>query len=1173
MRILSRYVARFALLFTPLLVGAQESSDEHAARIEQERVEAAERAYERQREAAHARMPNTLYASNPTLPDSPHALGDDAEGNNVTKPTPIIARSLRPADEHETAEDVFQAQISQLVQRRCINCHVAGGQYRGGRLVFVRSSTEDHLTQNFQTFKDFLANDDVDANFILGKIRGNNHGGGVQAPANSTNYANMQRFLTLLEGEQDTTPDPITWQTLFDGVAMASDRKVLRRAALIFAGRIPTADEYEKLAERGLRQSIRNLMVGLEFHEFLIRSSNDRLLTDRERRALDRMDVWPFVDYIDMERQRCEAIARNSPREELQRRLHWERAVQFGAIRAPLELIAHVVKNDLPYTEILTADYVMANPQAAQAYGASTMFERENDPFEFKPSKFVNYYLRDGSRQFGEPLADSNCERPITHPGDLRLDFPHAGVLNTPVFMKRYPTTATNRNRARSRWAYYHFLGFDIERSASRTTDPVALADTNNPTFHNPACTVCHNVLDPVAGTFQNYDDVGRYRANNGARDSLDRFYRQDPAGGTASAVDATTQESPTTVSASGFMYEGTREIGIRWDWANQRSDAGLTQVTLKNAEGETLSTYAVSEVEASHCGRAVGDAYRLRPRCVLGIQVTVPTDGTYTVDADAWIWSNNDVASGTLQLFVPGYVYRRGDTWYRDMLTPGIGNRNAPSADNSVQWLAARIIEDDRFAESTVRFWWPALHGSDVLNEPPHSSDANFAARQMAAIAQDDEIKQLASSFRTGFNDGSPYNLKDLLVEMTLSNWFKAQTLPDDDAERVIALTSAGGNRLLAPEELARKTVALTGVQWGRRWLQPIDDMRRPLDALRANYNILYGGIDSDGNTVRARDMTAVMAGVAKSHAAEVSCPIVMRELYLLPDERRLLFEGVDASTSPTMEFSKRFDIAAATFANRETVTLTSALRAGRVSVSMIFTNNHSDADGDRNIRLYTLTLRNANGDVVQSHSLKDLTPPVLNGRVCGQANVSNAATGERDHFNLHSTCGPVTFDLDVPADGNYTFEIVAWADQYGSDSAQLWVSIESDTTDSAGAGAIKAQLARLLNVLLGVEVPASSSEVQRYYDLFVSVWNRTARTGRDRVDSGIECNWRTDQEYMAHFVSDYRVESNGRYSLNQSSVNDFWARQDLSDLSGAGRTWSTVLMAMLMDPRYLHL
>ena len=52
----------------------------------------------------------------------------------------------------------------------------------------------------------------------------------------------MQQFLGLLGEEVE--PAPLTPETLFDTVVMASPRKTLRRAALIFAGRIPTEEEY-----------------------------------------------------------------------------------------------------------------------------------------------------------------------------------------------------------------------------------------------------------------------------------------------------------------------------------------------------------------------------------------------------------------------------------------------------------------------------------------------------------------------------------------------------------------------------------------------------------------------------------------------------------------------------------------------------------------------------------------------------------------------------------------------------------------------------------------------------------------------------------------------------------------------------------------------------------------
>ena len=45
---------------------------------------------------------------------------------------------------------------------------------------------------------------------------------------------------------------------------------------------------------------------------------------------------------------------------------------------------------------------------------------------------------------------------------------------------------------------------------------------------------------------------------------------------------------------------------------------------------------------------------------------------------------------------------------------------------------------------------------------------------------------------------------------------------------------------------------------------------------------------------------MTATMAAVARTHASSVSCPVIMREFYLLPEEKRVLFENVDAETAP---------------------------------------------------------------------------------------------------------------------------------------------------------------------------------------------------------------------------------------------------------------------------------
>lgn len=403
----------------------------------------------------------------------------------------------------ESAGGLFGNFISgQVVQARCINCHVDGGVSGHTRLVLSPSTAEGHEALNLAVFENFLASVEDGDDLILNKIRGVAHGGGIQVPAGSADFANMERFLRLLGG--GSSASGLSPETLFDGVTMASPAKTLRRAALIFAGRLPTQAELSAVGDgqiSSLRRTIRRLMTGAGFHEFLLRGSNDRLLTDRGLMGvtLDLAFVSHFVELLNIHWEMAMAARRRGheePWDDPAFRI-WSHSMNFGLTRAPLELIAHVVENDLPYTEILTADYIMANPFSAKAYGARTRFNDDTDAREFRESKIQSYYRTDDSKILDEY---SDGQR-VVNPGNLKTDFPHAGILNTNPFFLRYPTTATNRNRARSRWTYYHFLAKDIEKSASRTTDPVALADTDNPTLKNPACTVCHVILDPVAGS------------------------------------------------------------------------------------------------------------------------------------------------------------------------------------------------------------------------------------------------------------------------------------------------------------------------------------------------------------------------------------------------------------------------------------------------------------------------------------------------------------------------------------------------------------------------------------------------------------------------------------------------------------------------------------------------
>lgn len=103
-------------------------------------------------------------------------------------------------------------------------------------------------------------------------------------------------------------------------------------------------------------------------------------------------------------------------------------------------------------------------------------------------------------------------------------------------------------------------------------------------------------------------------------------------------------------------------------------------------------------------------------------------------------------------------------------MRTPGFDAKAAPYSSNSLQWLSEQIISDDRFAEATGRFWWPAIVGSQVATAPVDEGDVEFEGLLLASNVQAMEVERLAGGFRRGFHGGSPYNLKDLLVEIVLS-------------------------------------------------------------------------------------------------------------------------------------------------------------------------------------------------------------------------------------------------------------------------------------------------------------------------------------------------------------------------------------------------------------------
>ena len=479
----------------------------------------------------------------------------------------------------------------------------------------------------------------------------------------------------------------------------------------------------------------------------------------------------------------------------------------------------------------------------------------------------------------------------------------------------------------------------------------MALADTNNPTLLNPACTVCHTIMDPVAGTYQNYADMGHYKYSWGGVDSLDDLYKV--AGEPPVPITAEIWEDRQTLSWQVSMRTGVQTLRVLYSnhfWDDAAREGGtiyLDRLTVTDAQGEVLVSRELEDVEppVAHWGRcgntnhneATGREDHLMLwggylECALYVDVDIPSDGLYEVEVVAWSIGHDERYGddGFAKLSIAVNPYQPGDTWFRDVRAPGFDGTLAPSSDNSVQWLAKQIVADPRFAEATVEFWWPAIMGSEVAEPPEDEGDADFEGLLLAANAQGAEVTRLANGFRRGFKGRPAYNLKDLLVEIVLSYWFRADAVEDSDPVRSVALRNAGARRLLTPEELDRKTAAITGYRWG---LEPriSQAYKGAYTRLTDEYRLLYGGIDSDGVTERARDITSVMAGVAERHAAQVSCPVVMRDFFLVPEAERRLFAGIDRFVTPALEFHDTFEINGGSRSEKETLSLSGELMGKR--------------------------------------------------------------------------------------------------------------------------------------------------------------------------------------------------------------------------------------------------
>lgn len=368
---------------------------------------------------------------------------------------------------------------SSFMQENCFGCHNPQGQARATDFVLLPLGVPGALEANLATVEHVAAFEYEGASILLLKPTAKMaHGGGERFTTASNEYKALETLVKRFKEPVDC--EDASDETYLAGVVLLDDAQTVRKAALSLAGRLPTEAELAKVAEgpEGLDEVLLGLTSEDVFFEKLAQIFNDKLLTDRylggnNATNLLSTDDYPNRRWYDEDSE----YAASAEYKDLGRQYS-----NNAVARAPLELINHIVANNRPFTEVLTADYMMVNPFSATVYGVEDLvaWSDKNDPNEWREAKVPSY--------------------------------PHAGLLTSAMFLNRFPTTDTNRNRHRSRMTMQFFLATDITKLAERPIDPTAIVE-HNPTLFNAQCTVCHEVLDPLAGTFQNWTAGGRYMA------------------------------------------------------------------------------------------------------------------------------------------------------------------------------------------------------------------------------------------------------------------------------------------------------------------------------------------------------------------------------------------------------------------------------------------------------------------------------------------------------------------------------------------------------------------------------------------------------------------------------------------------------------------------------------
>ncbi len=374
----------------------------------------------------------------------------------------------------------------------CYQCHGPGGPgTESQKFVIQPPSDPGFLEENLKTLKERVIPTRVGGVplILATPTMQVDHKGLERFKVGSPEYATLTELQARLEsGAEPCADSPAVVPA---EVVLLDAPATLRKAALQLAGRLPTAEELATLSADPASLDAALLALTHEdgYYDWQRTAFNDALLTDAFAqyggRAVDTMNADDFGAINDYKGEGSQKDNRYG--------------VNLALAREPVELMLHTVKNDVSFDKVVNADYTVVNPELAKIYKNATI----DGAFDGDPTNDSREWL----------IARVNTDKGVA--------VPHAGIMSTPMWLNRYPTSPTNRSRGRARVLLKLFLATDILEVANRPVDATAGSTFPNPTLNQPDCVTCHAIIDPIAGGFRgfgpnDYEHFSPTEAQNG---------------------------------------------------------------------------------------------------------------------------------------------------------------------------------------------------------------------------------------------------------------------------------------------------------------------------------------------------------------------------------------------------------------------------------------------------------------------------------------------------------------------------------------------------------------------------------------------------------------------------------------------------------------------------------